>query len=242
MVKNMSAPVLISFKQINMFDKITLPHQTSVDVLYCKSNLPKRSFSLCSLLPGHNQQRKKRKNAIKEKEIEEKKVKNAEREIDRFEKDFVLPLWENIESDKKLSDMDTCDGIFSQNNKEKIFHSSSDSIQTDTDSGAFSRLSSPDRDSEYSDVSDSSMSVKNKIQEQSDSYSDEDIDEGLQKDNKISSQTLTSLQINCSSSVMESKKFEFASSFSQPSVSLAVHKKRDCQGIVTVNGLCYHCV
>ena len=57
-----------------------------------------------------------------------------------------------------------------------MLHSSTDFIQT----GAFSRLSSPDRDSDDSDWEDSSINHKTK--ELNDTYSDDDIDEGLEKD------------------------------------------------------------
>ena len=124
-----------------------------------------RSFSLCSLLPGY-----KGKDKWKATTPEDRQEMNAEREIEKFEKDFVLSMWKQDTSVSK--GLSTLHGSLRSSNK-KLFHSSSDSILTDTDSGAFSV-------SEYSDVSDSLISIENPL-----------------------------------------------------------HKTADCEGIVTVNGLCY---
>ena len=68
-------------------------------------------------------------------------AKVAEMEIERFVKDFVKPL------------EDETDSIRRKENSEKMFkdfHSSTFSILSDVDSGAFSRVSS-DEDSDFSD-------------------------------------------------------------------------------------------
>ena len=106
MVKNKSAPVMISLKNI---------------------------FSLNSLLPGKRQKRKNRRNALKKKAIEENKVRNALREIIKFENDFVLPIDENIESEDRRVLL---------YKEEHTIHSSS--CSTEPDSGSLSRLSSPE--------------------------------------------------------------------------------------------------
>ena len=97
----------------------------------------------------------------------DRKVMNAVNEIERF-----------------------CDGVSIGDNKDKVFYSYS----TDTDSGAFSRLSSPDRDSDDSDWSDSSIvSIHQRNRKHSETYSDEDIDECLKK---VSLSALEDLQIH----------------------------------------------
>ena len=129
-----------------------------------RRNLPLRSFSLCS----------------------DRKVMNAVNEIERFEKDSFLPLFKNREGLLWKS----CDGVSIGDNKDKVFYSYS----TDTDSGAFSRLSSPDRDSDDSDWSDSSIvSIHQRNRKHSETYSDEDIDECLKK---VSLSALEDLQIH----------------------------------------------
>ena len=61
---------------------------------------------------------------------------NALIEIENFEKDFVLPLSKNEESDKgSLSK--SCDGLSISNKKDEMFYSSTDSIQTDTSQELF---------------------------------------------------------------------------------------------------------
>jgi hypothetical protein len=182
-------------------------------------------ISLCSILPKSKTSAKLR--------VESRQfsmyVSDAELEIERFEKDFVLPLFRNVESDKSCSTRSIegvycIDGIL--NDKYKRFYSSSDSIPTDTDSGIFLRLSSADRDS---DDSDSSIVVKNKFKENHGEYSDED-DE---KDTKPSSLHSRRSQIRHLSSKRKSVK---------PSTNLSIHKTEDCVGMVTVNGCCYHCI
>ena len=96
-------------------------------------NSLKNIFSLNSLLPGKRQKRKNRKNALKKKAIEDIKVRNALREILRFENDFVLPIGKNIESENR-----------SENKPENTCHSSS--CSTETDSGSLSRFSSLDEE------------------------------------------------------------------------------------------------
>ena len=117
------------------------------------------------------------------------------------------------------------DGIL--NDTAKKFHSSSDSIPTDTDSGIFSRLSSTDRDS---DDSDSSIVVTNTSQEHHDEYSDEDVE----SETKSSSLHFRRSPIHCLSSKRNPQ--------IQLSTSLSIHKTEDCVGTVTVNGCCYHCI
>jgi hypothetical protein len=57
------------------------------------------------LLPGKRQ--KRRRNALKKKTIEDIQVRNALKEIIRFETDFVLPIVENNESEnRRLSSPD----------------------------------------------------------------------------------------------------------------------------------------
>merc|ERR1719189_1980220 len=72
---------------------------------------------------------------------EERKLK---REKERFDHDFVFLSFKPKDIEKQAIN---------------LFHSSS--FKTETDSGAFSRLSSPDVESDYSDFSDSSISLDN---------------------------------------------------------------------------------
>ena len=93
----------------------------------------KNIFSLRSLIQGKRKKRKNKKNALKKKVIEEIKVRNALREIIRFETDFVFPIGENIESENRRALL---------YKEENTFHSSSCSTEADSDS--LSRLSSTD--------------------------------------------------------------------------------------------------
>ena len=194
---------------------------------------------------------------LRKKEQEEANVKNSEIEIEKFERDFVLPLCKNIESDnlgsRSLSDTDTSDEILSETKEDKSFHSSSDSIQTDSDSGAFSRLSTPDIESESSNFSDNTKYQKNTTKDHYASYSDEDIAEGLEKETKMSSHEVKRLQSMCSSagtkfkSLPSDKNYEFpvliCGGILQPSARTRTgHKTAGCKGTVTVNGVCYYCM
>jgi hypothetical protein len=235
MEKRRSVPVLISFKKLQLSEKVNPTHKSGVDVtdekrstlathLGQRRNLPLRSFSLHSILTQTNATLRVGNGT------ELKNVSNAELEIERFERDFVLPLLKNVESDKscltRTSGVDNSDGIL--NDKAKRFHSSSDSLPTDTDSGIFSRLSdSTDSDSE------SSIVIPNKLQE----YSDNDIDEGLKSDNKPSLLHFTRSKIGA-------KRKSHNQKFSQKpsSTPISIHKTEDCDGTVTINGLCYHCI
>jgi hypothetical protein len=164
-----------------------------------KPNLPVRSFSLCSLLPGY-----KRRGNWKASTHEDRKEKNDAREIDKFEKDFLLPMWKQETSvSKRLSKNHIFNGSLKMSIKE-MFHSSSDSIPTDIDSGAFSVL-------EYSDFSDSLISVENPL-----------------------------LQLYGNNIEKSPKKEPKQAQPKTPDMS--AHKTTDCEGIVTVNGLCYQCM
>jgi hypothetical protein len=153
-----------------------------------KPNLAVRSFSLCSLLPGI-----KRRGKWKAKAPEDRKEINADIEIEKIEKGFVLSMWKQDTSVSKV-----CNGSLRSSNK-KRFHSSSDTMLTDTDSGAFSV-------SEYSDFSDSLISIENPLIQV---FSD-----NIEK-----------------SHITEPK---------TPGTS--GHNTADCEGMVTVNGLCYQCI
>ena len=86
-------------------------------------------------------------------------------EIKRFVKDFVKPLEDETDSIRRK---ENCEKVF------KDFHSSTFSILSDVDSGAFSRVSS-DEDSDFSDslvsvevnderiLKDFSMSILSKV-------------------------------------------------------------------------------
>ena len=175
-----SVPVLISFKKLQLSDRVTpTTKQTCADVtdgrrsnpatqVEQRRNLPLRSFSLCSILPKIKTSAKLR---VEKRQLF-KDASDALLEIERFQTDFVLPLLKNVESDKSCSTRSN-EGVYcadtSLKENAKRFHSSSDSIPTDTDSGIFSRLSSTDRDS---DDSDCSIVITNKSQEHHDEYSD----------------------------------------------------------------------
>ena len=208
MEKTASVPILLSFKRVNLLENLTPTHKNLNDVIdgkrpspvseiSPKKTLPLISFSLCSILTRRNTDRKSKTPM----ENEEKKVMIAVNEINRFEKDFVFPMLKTMESDKSCLGK-SCTGISIVGNKDKMFYSSTSSIQTDTDSGAFSRLSSPDTDSDQSDLEDSSIVINHDTKEFSDTYSDDDIDEGLEKDNTSS---LKSLQIHHSNSKKNAK-------------------------------------
>ena len=146
------------------------------------------------MLPGY-----KREDKWKASTPEDRKEMNAEREIDKFEEDFVLSMWKQ---DRSVSQgLSKFHGSLRSSNK-KTFHSSSDSILTDTDSGAFS---------EYSDFSDSLISIENPLLQ-------------LYGYN-IEKSHITDLE------QLQTK-----------TPHLSGHKTADCEGIVTVNGLCYHCM
>ena len=179
MEKRRSVPVLISFRKLQLSDRISTNQQTCVDMtdgrrsnpatqIGQRRNLPLRSFSPCSILPNS---KKIAKLSVDNRQLF-KNMSDAELEIERFDKDFVLPLLKNVESDKSCSTRSN-EGVYcadtSLKENAKRFHSSSDSIPTDTDSGIFSRLSSTDRDS---DDSDCSIVITNKSQEHHDEYSD----------------------------------------------------------------------
>ena len=98
--------------------------------------------------------------------------------------------------------LSTLHGSLRSSNK-KMFHSSSDSILTDTGSGAFSGL-------EYSDFSDSLISIEN---------------------------PLLQLYGNNMEKISKTEPKQV-----QPKTpGIPGHKTADCEGIVTVNGLCYQC-
>ena len=232
MERRRSVPVLISFKKLQLSGRVTSSQQPDDDVtegntfapvnhLGQRRNCLLRSFSLHSVLPKTN---------MKSKVGNERKLKNlsdANLGIERFERDFVWQLLKNGEPDEscstKLSGEDNSDGIL--NDKAKTFHSSSDSIPTDTDSGIFSRLSPADLDS------DDSMEITNELHE----YSDDDIDVGLK------SATNPSLS-NCTRSKISAKRKSQNQALSKkPFTTISIPKTEDCVGTVTVNGLCYHC-
>ena len=184
-------------------------------------NLRLRRFSLHSILPKTNAKLRVGNGTRLV------NVSDAELEIQRFERDFVLPLLKNAESDKscstRSSDVDCGDGIL--NDKAKRFHSSSGSIPTDTDSGIFSRSSSADSDS------DSSIVIRNKLED----YSDDDIDEGLKSDTKPSLLHFRRSQISARRKSQNQKLSQ------DPSTTISIHKTEDCVGTVTINGICCHC-
>ena len=106
--------VMISFKKVHLAgnqnhnkqkltDLVDGRKSSPVTVNGPRRNLPLRSFSLCSILSRSKTDRKSKT----PKEKEGKKVMNAVIEIERFEKDFVLPLFKINESDERNS----CDGI-----------------------------------------------------------------------------------------------------------------------------------
>ena len=219
MEKVKSVLVLIRFKQLNLCDKVVV----DTDVLKTnpgkehlkRMNLPIRSISLCTSL-SRQKKTSKFKNVIAKRNSFHNLLE-YEREIDNFEKDFVIPVLRNLESDKS-----SCSNtILSAKVEAKILHSSSDSIHTDSDSGIFSRVSSADRDSEDSDSSDRFQTCSDE--------SDHDAEEGHKKTNTSPSTYLKRTQINIKNSFPLSTR-------------LSIHKNIDCEEIVTVNGVCYHCM
>merc|ERR1712217_839553 len=143
MDSNISTPVLLSYRRVHTVD-FSYNHQDQRHKdSEKKPKCPSRSFSLCSLLPTRNKTGRWTANKDDQKmsACEERKLKT---EIERFDQDFVFPSFKPQDVEKQAIN---------------LFHSSS--FKTETDSGAFSRLSSPDVESEYSDFSDSSISLDN---------------------------------------------------------------------------------
>ena len=166
-----------------------------------KPKCASRSFSLCSLLPTRKRTGKWTTNTAEQRRSSYEE-RSPQIEIERFENDFVFPSRKLKSTKPKLQD--------SEKGTINLFHSSS--FTTDTDSGAFSRLSSPDVQSEYSDFSDSSISLDN-----------------------------PALQLCGSFSTVNKKTMKCKSENKPPVVDNSVHSIIDCGGIVTVNGVCYQC-
>ena len=160
-------------------------------------------------------------------------IRNAECEIERFEKDFIVPLNESLET--KRSDKSEEEVIYQEVEnkpevKEKHFHSSSDSF--DVDSGAFSRLSTPDFSLKSEDVLDSSptsSSTFSPFSSLSSSPPPSSLDSSKLVLDREQMCLLCSLSSPCSSSF-------FPSSSPPPP-----HCAPGCRAIVTVNGKCYQC-
>ena len=151
MEKRKSVPVLISFKQLSLSDTVVDAADGGKHIQSVKRKyLPIRSLSMCSLLSSKKKRSNYQKNTGKENFTIN--LLKAELEIERFENDFVFPALRDLESVKSC-DFGSGNAILNVDSKVKVLHSSSDSINTDSDSGIFSRLSSTDRDSEDSDSS-----------------------------------------------------------------------------------------
>merc|ERR1711862_329497 len=207
--KNISTPVLLSYRRgIDTVD--TNQHdQSRQKDSEKKPKCPTRSFSLCSLLPSRKRTGKWEANTTYQQRLNHKE-NISQREIERFEQDFVFP---SRELDSKTSK--TTRNSESEKQTNILFHSSSlTSFTTETDSGAFSRLSSPDGESEYSDFSDSSLSLDNPTLQLCGAYSAQNKKPGNRKPaNLINKQYSTK----------------------------SAHSRSDCPSIVTVNGVCYQC-
>ena len=210
------------------------------------STLHSRSFSFSYLLTGIRRHAKWKtgEETLKKQKAYKKEGVSAETEIDRFEKDFVLPIYENRKSVYFATRgfPDICDRIVRKKQPENMFHSSSESILTETDSGAFSGVSISDTGSEISDSLD-----RLQCEVTRDSYSDEDIEEGLEKETGW--QTICSSSLarsrsqpsdeNCEPSALTLKGRQTAEC--QERVTMTGHNNADCLERVTVNGVCWHC-
>ena len=203
MDSNISTPVLLSYRRVHTVDfsynnqdqrSDTLLIETKLKNSEKKAKCPSRSFSLSSMLPTKKRTGKWTANTDDQKMTsnEERKLK---REIERFHHDFVFLSFKSQDIEKQAIN---------------LFHSSS--FKTETDSGAFSRLSSPDVESDYSDFSDSSLSLDN-----------------------------PALQLCGPYSAVSKKTKKWKSENKTPVVDKTVHSISDCGGTVTVNGVCYHC-
>ena len=172
-----------------------------------RPNLPVRSFSLCSLIPGNRRKGTWTARSPHKKITEDTNIISIDKETERFENSFPVRL-------TKLFEKEMCHSLLK--NEKEVIHSSSDSFATNSDSGAFSRVSSPDRDSEYSDFSDSSISLDNPSLQLYGNYSDDD-------------------------STPKKAIRPAEHSAKERLVGQSVHRKSNCEGLVTVNGVCYHC-
>ena len=163
-------PVLISFRKLHLDSEDTYtqhqvknkdPQDRSMNG--ARRKLPIRSFSLYSVFSNRKPVAKKHSKPLKSEHKD--KIAEAVLEIERFEKDFVIPVLSRGETCQpvktKSSHRGLTDGIsnISIETKDKVFHSSTNSIHTETDSGAFSRLSSADSDSEFSEISENSQDI-----------------------------------------------------------------------------------
>merc|ERR1712029_317855 len=151
MDRNISTPVLLSYRRVTLADYSYNKQDQRPKDSEKRPKCPGRSFSLCSLLPTKRRTGKWTTNRAERRSSYEER--SPQIEIERFEKDFVFASRKLKSTKPKLQD--------SEKGTINLFHSSS--FTTETDSGAFSRLSSPDVQSEYSDFSDSSISLDNPV-------------------------------------------------------------------------------
>merc|ERR1711862_21216 len=193
--KNISTPVLLSYRRgIDTIDTNQQDQSRRKDSEK-KPKCPTRSFSLCSLLPNRKRSGKWEANTTYQHRLNHKE-NISQRELDSK----TSKTSRNNESEKQTN---------------ILFHSSSlTSFTTETDSGAFSRLSSPDGESEYSDFSDSSLSLDNPTLQLCGAYSAPNKKPGHRKP---------------------------ANMTNKPYSTKSVHSRGDCANIVTVNGICYQC-
>merc|ERR1712060_61954 len=198
MDSNISTPVLLSYRRVHTVDFSYNHQEQRLQDSEKKAKRPSRSFSLCSLLPTRKRTGKWTTNTT----AGQYEERMQQTEIERFETDFVFPSQKLEATSLKLQDY--------EKQAFNLFHSSS--FKTETDSGAFSRLSSPDVESEYPDFSDSSISLDNPALQLCEAYSAES-----NKTKKCKSENKT------------------------PITDKTVHSVGNCGGTVTVNGVCYHC-
>ena len=222
-----TAPVLIRFKMLHLDQTDTVDYKAvkhkgtdkqGTAIRGDRRKIPLRSFSLSSVFATRGPLKKKSNREYKD------KIEEAVLEFERFEKDFILPVLNREESCQSVKTKSSYQGLnneisnISVKNKDKKFHSSTSSIQTETDSGAFSRLSSADSDSEFSDIS----IISNKDIKEISENSDLEIEEGLNLNLTYKKTSLLS-----PGPVMTNS---------------SLHKSEHCKNTVTVNGVCYQCV
>ena len=219
-----TVPVLIRFQKLHLDQTDTVDHMAvawkdrekqGMTIRGERRKIPIRSFSLHSVFANRKQVKKQLNMEYKE------KIAEAVLEIDKFERDFVLPVIISEQSCQSIKTKSSYQGLnpgisnISMKNKHKIFHSSSNSIHTEADSGAFSRLSSSDSDSDYSDISINST-----------------------KNLKYPSENNSNLDVNMKSSISTNTSSFFLSSIL---TKRPLHLSEHCKSKVTVNGVCYHC-